>query len=45
MAALRLVEIRSSDDDRQSFVRKMRESVPELAAGYGIDTGGGFVKQ
>ena len=45
MAALRFVEIRSGHDNGEPFGGKMRERVPEFAAGNGIDASGRLIKQ
>ncbi len=45
MASLGFIQIGSGDDNGQAFGGKMGERIPELAAGYRVDAGGGFVEQ
>ena len=45
MAALRFVEIRRGDEDREAVGRQMRERVPEFAARNRIDAGRRLVEQ
>ena len=45
MAALRFIEVRRGDEDRQAVGRQVRERVPELAARYRIDAGGRLIEQ
>ena len=45
MAAFRFVEIRRGDQDGEAVAGEMRKSVPEFAAGNGIDAGGRLVEE
>src|ERR1035438_4768861 len=45
MAALGLIKVRGCDEDGEALRREVSEDIPELAAGDGIDAGGGLVEQ
>ena len=45
MAAFGLIEIRSGDEDGETFSREVRDGVPKFPAGYGIDAGRRFIEK